>query len=237
MHLGACARAALSRPPPSLPCLVLDLDETLLYRRGVLDRVALYAWRTAGVGVPYAQALPSLHALSSAYSLVAVTARYALAEANTARWLAAQGLPGLPVVYAAGVHAGDASRGAFKAGAIRHLRAAGWAPVAGVGDRPSDLEAYASEGLQALMVVHAEGSRGGEGARAAAGLLQAQARFPRASVAYFSDCAQARAALGLPSAAPPAPLWQQVAAHLLGPAGAAARGEGQGGGARGERAQ
>jgi hypothetical protein len=217
--LGATARAALARAPArALPCLVLDLDETLLHRPGgALDWLALYAWRTAAVGVPYAHALTSLHALSSAYNLVAVTARFALAEANTARWLAAQGLPHLPVLYAAGVHAGDGSRGAFKASAIEHLRTAGWAPAAGVGDRPSDLQAYASAGLLACMVVHAEGSAGGSaGGSAARRLVEERARHPGARVRFFSDCAPARAALGLGgSEQGAASVWQQVTACLL----------------------
>ncbi len=235
--LGAVARAALARPPlRALPCLVLDLDETLLHRPGgALDWLALYAWRTAAVGVPYEHALASVRALSAAYNVVAVTARFALAEANTARWLAAQGLAHLPVLYAAGVHAGDGSRVAFKASAIAHLRAAGWAPAAGVGDRPSDLQAYASAGLLACMVVHAEGRAGGEaaGVRAARGLLEAQARHPGARVRYFSDCAPARAALGLAQCGSgggggegrgggggegrgsAASVWQQVTACLL----------------------
>ena len=219
--LGATARAALSRPPArALPCLVLDLDETLLHRPGgALDWLALYAWRTAAVGVPYAHALASLHALSPAYNLVAVTARFALAEANTARWLAAQGLASLPVLYAAGVHAGDGSRGAFKASAIAHLRAAGWAPAAGVGDRPSDLQAYASAGLLACMVVHAEGSSAGSsagGSAAARRLVEERARHPGARVRFFSDCAPARAALGLGGSEPgTASVWQQVTACLL----------------------
>ena len=99
LFLGSRARLALRAPPPrdALPTLVLDLDETVLHRPGgLLDQVALYAYPSSTVGVPYAHALESLRALSARFNLAAITARFRLAEGNTTRWLEAQGLADLP---------------------------------------------------------------------------------------------------------------------------------------------
>lgn len=60
---------------------------------------------------------------------VAVTARYARAEANTLGWLRAQGLLTIPVIHAAGIHPSDDTRAEFKAAAIRSLKKSGWRPV------------------------------------------------------------------------------------------------------------
>ena len=103
-----------------------------------------------------------------------MTARWALAAPNTRRWLDVRGLSAVPAVHSAGPHPRDASRAAFKAGVVRQLRAWGWAPRAGVGDRPSDLRAYTGEGLVALMVTHAHGLP--PGAAAGCGPQRAMAR-------------------------------------------------------------
>ena len=152
-------RVAL-RPPPLLASrtLVLDLDESLLWRpRGAVDAVALYLGQ--GVGRPYPGALRALQSLSAHYALVAVTARWSVAERGTAAWLAAHGLGHVPVIYASHARPLDASRAGYKAAALRRLREEGWTPVYGVGDRPSDLAAYSSESVPALMVAHAQGGR------------------------------------------------------------------------------
>ena len=78
-------------------------------------------------------------------------------------------------MHASAPHPGDGSRAAFKAAAVRQLREWGWRPVAGLGDRPSDLEAYAGEGLAALMLTHAVGAPAGAPVGAAQRLLTAEA--------------------------------------------------------------
>jgi hypothetical protein len=205
------------------PTVVLDLDETVVWRpRGVLDQVLMYGAPWVAVGQPYAGAAACLADISARFNLVAVTARWRLAEASTDAMLARAGLPRLPVIYAGAPHPRDASRAAFKARAIRHLRDEGWAPFAGVGDRASDVEAYAGEGLAALAVVHAEGAAAPAATeRAMARLLRAEralraarpARPPR--IEYFTDCPRAAAAAGVAAAA--APVWAQLAARLLAP--------------------
>lgn len=95
---------------------------------------------------------------------VAITARWRGAEANTITWLTAHGLPDLPVMHATGMHPSDDTRVAYKAAAVRALQRGGWRPVIGVGDRPSDLRAYAGTGLRAFMVAHATASHRGPAA-------------------------------------------------------------------------
>lgn len=57
-------------------------------------------------------------------------------------------------MFATQMHPYDRSRSAFKAAAIQYLLDEGWEPVAGVGDRPSDLLAYARCDLHTLAVCH-----------------------------------------------------------------------------------
>ena len=199
MYICPPSLRALSRGPPSrLKTLILDLDETLLFRRGLPDTLALYTLPTPSTGTPYPGALPALRALSPHYNIVAVTARWALAARNTRRWLDFHGLRDVFAVHAALPHPGDASRVAFKAAAVQQLRAWGWAPCAGLGDRPSDLAAYAGEGLAALMLTHAHGLPEGGGAARALRLLDAEAALRRGSssgaprVLHFTDCVAAR---------------------------------------------
>ena len=176
LHLPAL-RSALALHPRSrfvaarlAPTIVVDLDETLLFReRGLLDAALLYAapaaLSAAHVGRPYEAAAAAVRGLALHFRIVAVTARHASAERATRLWLQEHGLGGLPLVLAAGMHPRDASRVAYKRAAIRLLREEGWRPVLGVGDRPSDLQAYAREGLAAVMVAHAQGAPRGSAAQ------------------------------------------------------------------------
>lgn len=140
--------------------IILDLDDTVLWRsRGVFDLFLLYAnpFPVGSVGIPYTYAIEAIQALSERYDIAAVTSRSGGAAAHTDRWLHSVGLAGMPLIHAAGPHPGDGSRDAFKAAAIRHLRAVGGLdPVIGIGDRPSDGRAYRAEGLHSLIVAHGQ---------------------------------------------------------------------------------
>jgi hypothetical protein len=217
MYICPASYRLLSRGPSSLharSALVVDLDETLLFRsRGLLDTLSLYATRSAHAGVAYPSALEVLSRLQRRLQVIAVTARWWGAAGSTRRWLDARGLGDVGVVHAAAPHPGDASRAGFKAAALRRLRCWGWDPVAGAGDRPSDMEAYAGEGLAALMLTHAVGAPPGAPAAAAQRLLDAEAALrvrgeqqhgsagnsgdTRPLVLHFSDCAAARALPGM----------------------------------------
>jgi hypothetical protein len=247
MYICPISYRILSRGPSRLSTpatLILDLDETLLYRsRGVLDTLSIYTTSNPRSGVSYPSALEAVHRLQTRFNVVAVTARWRGAAGSTRRWLDARGLGGVAAVHAAAPHPGDSSRGAFKAAAVRRLRDWGWDAVAGVGDRPSDLVAYAGEGLAALMLAHAVGAPAGAPAAAAQRLLLAEVALrgrdggAQPTVLHFSDCAAARALPGMRSAplrALPAvarapaggalfsaarlgtPLWEQVEEALEG---------------------
>ena len=173
----------------SAPTLVLDIDDTIMTRRGRMDTVRLYSpcpTTNTGVLCPYADV--AINDLSSQYRIVracaccvcvarvdrtvahdlvlivacmigcvhqvALTARFQSCMKNTHRWLAANGLDEMPVMFATQMHPYDHSRIAFKAAAIQYLQDEGWEPVAGVGDRPSDLLAYSRCDLHTLAVCH-----------------------------------------------------------------------------------
>ena len=221
------------RPPRPVPTIVLDLDETLVHRRGIADAALMYVAPWVLVGRPYPGAPAAAQTLSARFNLVAVTARWRLAESSTERMLASVGLARLPTIFAADPHPGDASRVDFKARAIELLRERGWAPFAGVGDRPSDLRAYVRAGVTALMVAHASGSGGSEGSARAQlcalravetelrkDALAAGGEEPR--IHYFTDAAlsgadggakvgaDGRATAAGSEGAPPVPVWSQI---------------------------
>ena len=137
--------------------IVLDLDDTVLYRKNhFLDSLALYCLPHAiwSVGVPYSDAISSIKSLASNFRIVAVTARWHMAASNTEKWFEEHSLTGLPLITATRPHPGDTSRIEFKSNAIKSLSDDGWDPIIGVGDRPSDMASYVSQGMEAIMVLH-----------------------------------------------------------------------------------
>lgn len=220
LYLGRWARAG--RCPIMRPTIVLDLDETLVYRpRGIVDKVLMYGAPWAVVGRPYAGSIACINSLAVKFNIVAVTARWRFAEASTEHMLVEAGLPQMPVIYAGEMHPGDDSRIAYKARAIRHLRDEGWAPFVGVGDRASDMKAYITEGLTALVVVHREGAPVSARQTHMSLLLRAEreilssslSRLPTPRIIYFTDCPHAaRAREGAEGAKDTSliPIWQQI---------------------------
>jgi hypothetical protein len=175
--------------------LVLDLDDTVLWRVSALDTLRLYCLPGALVGEPFPSAIPVLHALSRRYELAAVTARWSLAARNTKAWLSLHGFPAIPCIHSWRPHPWDASRVAFKSAAIARLRMAGGSPTIGVGDRPSDLEAYLSSGLSAFLVFHCLRSHNSTESCACSAALESMhartlqiRRHEQQQVLFFSDC-------------------------------------------------
>ena len=216
--------SAITRSGRPAPTLVLDLDDTVLFRtRGLVDAALVYglppALAAQYVGVPYAGALDALRDLARVFRIVALTARWAAGARYTDAWLARHGLAGMPVIVARAPHPGDDSRVAFKSAAIAWLQETGWAPVVGVGDRPSDLEAYVASGLHACVVAHVPPVEGsgvaahdaacwrvlGAAAARAASLRTRSTVQPQ--VAYFTDSAGVHAAAAaVAGEAPSSPL-------------------------------
>ena len=171
MSLRRCARGLL----------VLDLDHTVLQRpRPLYNGVNLYVGHEDDTGTRTGEILPGcVDALGSArphWDLVAVTARWGLprCRANTEIWLDAHGLS-MPAHFAPRPIPTDAPRAAFKAEVISRLlhersradaAAAGCTtPAVGVGDRPSDMEAYVRNGLTAVMITDSLGELGAKHAQ------------------------------------------------------------------------
>ena len=109
----------------------------------------------------------ALTRLRAEWELVAVTARWGgvpRCRRNTELWLEANGIA-MPTYYAPRPIPSDAPRAAFKASVIAHLleeRGGGGASGdtvfgVGVGDRPSDMQAYVQNGLHALVITDALG--------------------------------------------------------------------------------
>jgi hypothetical protein len=62
---------AATRAGSGAPTIVIDLDETILYRhRGFVDFLLLYLWPRAVAGVPYTSAVEAIAALSTRYRFV-----------------------------------------------------------------------------------------------------------------------------------------------------------------------
>jgi len=112
------------------PTIVLDLDETVLFRpNGLIDTLRLYLSPGTVVGEGYPDAVPVLTRLRPRFNLAAVTARWSLASRNTNEWLLAHGLNGVPVLHASRPLPLDDSRIGFKSTAIDTLREMGLRPV------------------------------------------------------------------------------------------------------------
>ena len=181
------------------PTIVVDLDETVLYRtRGLIDAFTLYAAPNSTfadrVGEPYAGAHAALVHLSTRFRIVAITARWGgRAGAPTERWLEKHGLKGLPLILASGLHPQDKTRVGYKIAAVKLLQEEGWEPVVGIGDRPSDLEAYSATGLESVMVAHSQGASPGSPLHAVRDVFHAETRLAtstseRKKIIYISDC-------------------------------------------------
>jgi hypothetical protein len=221
LYLGRWARAG--RCTVARPTVIIDLDETLVWRpRGIVDKIAMYTAPWMIVGRPYEGAIAGVQSLAEKFNVVAVTARWQLAEASTEHMLATAGLARMPVIYAGDIHPGDASRVAYKARAIRHLRDEGWAPFAGIGDRASDVKAYTDEGLTALVVLHAEGVAPDliqtrmtdlmnveqEVRRKAAVAAKVSGATPTPRIIYFTDCPLIQGTFS--SSSSRRPVWNQI---------------------------
>jgi hypothetical protein len=155
-----------------------------------------------------------LQSVSSSWNLVAVTARWGAIErcrTNTDKWFAANiELPSIPVIYADYPLPTDAPRGAFKSEVIQRLKTSPelyGSILAGVGDRPSDMEAYVTNGMHALMITDEIGELGGTSAHAEA-LLKKEEELSAydPAVEYFKTYTTAEGAECC--------AWEQIAERL-----------------------
>jgi phosphatidate phosphatase PAH1 len=131
--------------PEGSPLVVSDVDGTLTTSENAfIETVALGVEPDANPGAAPAFAA----ATAKGDQVVYVTARGNQYTETTRRWLAAHGFPRGPVRLAPSfvtLPGGDTV--AFKTSAIAALASAGLALHAGIGNRETDIEAYAASGL------------------------------------------------------------------------------------------
>lgn len=153
--------AASASITKALPTLVIDLDETILYRtRRRLERVLLYSQLPIVVGNAYQDAVENIKKLKEHYNILAMTARWSYAERGTRTWMEAHGLGDIPLVFSKDIRTEDTLIHEYKYNAIKTMRESyGWNPIIGVGDRPTDLTAYAENNMRAFIVVHPIGTK------------------------------------------------------------------------------
>lgn len=149
-------------PDKAAAVVVLDLDETVL-RRTALGRAAVYlpGLRLFPGGLSTTgKLLPGVSGTLSSFlglgiSAMAVTARWGgLAHGNTRAWMNDAGMQHVPLSCAPVPLATSEATAAWKAGEVAALTA-GKRLLAGVGDKPSDLAAYAANRAELVIgVVH-----------------------------------------------------------------------------------
>merc|ERR1711871_1348139 len=100
----------------------------------------------------------------------------------------------MPVYYAQYPYPSDEPRAGFKAGVIQGMQAshAHGYPLAGVGDRPSDMKAYATSDLATLIITDALGEVGNERIHKAK-LEAMSADLPDACITYYRSSPEATA--------------------------------------------
>jgi len=136
--------------------------DNLLFSGGWLDRLKLYCMPRAIIGEAYPCAVRTVRALQDAgLQPVFVSARQRLARRNTLYWLHEHGLD-TAQLHLSPLTLPESARAAWKRSVIQRLRQEhALMPVAGVGDRPSDLQAYSDSGIRAIGVFQGTSSRAG----------------------------------------------------------------------------
>ena len=134
-----------------------------LYRGGWLDRLKLYCLPKAVVGKAYPHAVETVQRLQAAgIQPVFVSARQEFARRNTVHWLQAHGLD-TAQLHLSPVTLPEQARAGWKSSVISTLQQNHQLQaVAGVGDRPSDLQAYVDSGIRAVGVMQGSSTSAGQ---------------------------------------------------------------------------
>ena len=140
------------------PTIVIDLDGTVL-RRGPLDGLRLYLGRKGNAGTAFGELGASLKRLAGRFRIVAVTARARFGRRNTRLWLEREGLGFVELYLSPFFNLTEPGRAKYKSIVISALRSRGYDIRYGVGDRPSDMRAYAANGAFPVVVLDGEDER------------------------------------------------------------------------------
>jgi hypothetical protein len=139
--LAACRR-------PDRVAVVLDIDDTLTDSDNVLFRGSASARDPDTVAV--------VSALAEHYDLVYLTGRAHSSSRETRQWLRKAGLPAAPLFLRGGKEEENQSVGAYKAKVLNRLRRDFPNILIGVGDEDSDVGAYVSNGMLAILLKETE---------------------------------------------------------------------------------
>lgn len=132
--------------PREYPFVVIDLDYTLVDSSFV--RVLLWDG-----GKPMADSVPVTQRIARQYGVIYLTDRPDLLTRKSKSWLTGHGYPdGAVMLSEPGEAFGDS--GKFKTGRLLAVRRAFPNAAIGIGDKPSDAEAYVKNGLTAYLIPH-----------------------------------------------------------------------------------
>ncbi len=147
---------------PETAVYFLLLPACSSYRGGWLDRLKLYCLPKAAVGHAYPGAVAAVtHLRELGLEPVFVSARQKFAYRNTSHWLHVHGL-NASHLYLSPITLPESQRAAWKASVIKSIQQnSGLTPVAGVGDRPSDLQAYVACNIAAVGVCQGTAQQAG----------------------------------------------------------------------------
>lgn len=137
---------------PRRDAVLVDIDDTMV-SGGVGTMMRLFLDVSPAGAKPFRGAPEAIRALSERYDVVLLTARSTTVEEETLEWLTGNGFPRLPVVFSDRIQTCTDCQESYKTGAIAELRRKGLRPVWGIGDRWSDVGAYARSGLSAWLIL------------------------------------------------------------------------------------
>lgn len=137
----------IDRPTPSRTTLVVDIDETLC----VTDYNSVLWGLGRDDSTPLPGAVSAMSRLAREYNIVYLTARPKSCENRTRRWLTSRGFPDGPLITSPTV--GDfIGQTGFKKSMLARLQRQYGQMLIGIGDKPTDAEAYRQNGMLPVIV-------------------------------------------------------------------------------------
>ena len=125
--------------------VVIDLDHTVV--------ASGFARVLIGGAKPMPRAAEAVRELSTRYSIIYLTHRPELLSVKSKRWLSDNGFVRAPLLVSTlGQALGDS--GKYKAAKLRELRRQFPGLAIGIGDKLSDADAYAANGMKAYLIPH-----------------------------------------------------------------------------------
>ena len=133
------------------PTVVVDLDDTVVDGSwwSLLKLILDVGYQGTD---PLPGAAQTLRGVSGRFHVVFVTARDDSLADQTLEWLRRHEFPDAPVVFSSSLLLCSEAKERYKTAAISALGARGLRLLVGVGDRPSDIGAYARHGLRKILV-------------------------------------------------------------------------------------